>query len=114
MENWQFRSYLSGSHIVTTDDPASPHYYIHANNRRQVSLELLDFLNHGNIPKWMERLKHSKMSKECCTGPDGINISAVGPLILPEDDGKLNWTTCMSIAAIHAREELINNLLKVK
>lgn len=113
MENWEVRIYESGTHIVTRNNLRKPHLYVYADKRRDVCHELKNWLNGNKEPEWLQHLKIHKDSKEACIGPDGIDISAVGPLILPDNDnGKLNWQTDMSKKAKQDRVELIDKLLK--
>jgi len=111
---WHVNMYQSGTHVVTTDNIDKPHYYVYAEKRYEVCNQLCDWLN-GKIeePEWMKDLKINPKSNESCTGPNGINISAVGPMVLPKDDnGRLNWQTDMSEKMMNERIKIIDNLIR--
>ena len=90
-EKWGTITYQSGTHIVKKyDDIQTPHYYVYADERYKVCKELQNWLNWGNDPDW--RAKLTRCTDESVDGPDGIHISAVGPMVLPKNDnGALNW-----------------------
>ena len=90
MSNWIHMSYGSGTQVVTSDDPKRPHYYVYADERSEVCEELMDFMNGGVRPAWLNKL--TRESPTSCTGPDGIKIYTTGPMVLPaKDNGSLNW-----------------------
>ena len=112
MVKWATRMYTSGTHIVTTGGH-HPHYYVYADKRYEVCKQLENYLNGGPRPDWMDQLEIHPDTEEACTGPDGIDISAVGPMILPADDnGALNWIQDYSVGMKHMRKKIINDLLK--
>lgn len=108
---WRYESYQSGTHVVISDKPGWPHYYVYADSRSEVCQDLRDWLNGGERPVWASTLKLHEKSKECCVGKYGIEISAVGPMVLPQgDNGRLGWQTDETKSA--ERQMLINNLMK--
>jgi len=107
-EQWGVTIYQSGTHIVTRNNPTKPHYYVHADDRRKVCVGLKEWLNGGESPEWRKSLRRS--GKESVTGPNGIDIYATGPFILPPDDnGALNWG--IDPAKELDRVELIDRLI---
>jgi hypothetical protein len=111
---WEVSRFHSGTHIVAKD-VGEPYYYVYADERYQVCGQLQVFLNGGVEPDWMEELLIENYSGESCVGPNGIMITAVGPMVLPEDDGgRLNWQTNMSSEMINKRKELIRRLVRGK
>lgn len=71
---WEFISYTSGTHIVRKNIN-TPYFYVYGDNRRLVCLELCDFLNHGVIPEWLNKLKRESSVR--ATGTDNIDIEAI-------------------------------------
>lgn len=110
---WIVKTFTSGTHIVTRNDLSKPHLYVYAKRRLEVCRELKDWLNGGTEPSWLQHLIIHPKTEETCTGPEEINISAVGPMFLPADDNcRLAWQTDESEKAKQARINLIDHLLR--
>lgn len=83
---WQKVSFLSGTQIVTRNQPGCAHYYVHGLNgdeetedmrRHLISDELAAWLNGELAPSWM--LVLMRQSDTVVVLQDGREISATGP-----------------------------------
>ena len=95
--SWHTRSYGSGTRVVVSDDPESPHFYIYAGYshnegyRDQVSDDLCEWLNGGRDPVWRSTLKQAS-AQDSAVGNFGISLRATGPMRLPpNDNGRCLW-----------------------
>ena len=110
-------SYQSGTVIVTSHEPNTPHFYVYGyddNHRRNIAVDLEIFLNHcKQLPEWVYGLYRHPDDPTTLIDGKGISISMVGPMVLPENDnGALNWQTDMSENAKKLREFLINRIFE--
>lgn len=117
MNSWYVECYGSGTVIVKTNNHNIPHFYVHAtetNNdviRRNTAIDLEVWLNHGRMPVWVNTLQLGSETYEYLTNGDDINISVVGPMMLPENDnGALNWISDISHDSQLMRLNLIMRL----
>jgi len=114
MNSWHFESFGSGTHIVKSVDANYPYCYVYADNRRDVCIDLENWLNHAKIPEWANTLKVSDHGEDYLVGDFGISITIIGPMVLPpNDDGRLNWQTCPSENSKKLRRQLRDRLLNI-
>jgi len=79
-----------------------------------VCIQLENWLNHQLVPEWARYLTLIGEVNGClprATGPDGIDITIIGPMVLPENDnGRLNWQTDMIDSAKELRAKCLKLL----
>jgi len=103
---WFFFNYQSGTHIVKSEVPGKPYFYVTANatEKYRICKDLQGMMNGCECPGWLRFLKRT--SDEVLEG-HGIKILASGPLV-DKDPPNLHWVTDMSDAAVRDRRELID------
>lgn len=114
---WAVESYQSGTVIVkSVTDPKLPHFYVYGKTggsereRYEIAVDLATWINYpSRMPAWALDLKYHPDMQTCLITDSGISITAVGPMVLPENDnGACNW---MQDISSEGRERIINNLI---
>lgn len=121
---WRTMSFPSGTCIVTSNAPDSPHLYVYGPKpvgkkdgegddvaadriRYRMCDELAEWMNGGARPKWMGEME--RVSETEIVGADGSSITAVGPSY-DANPPHLDWQQRDDDAAKDARARLIDRL----
>lgn len=109
--------YGSGTQVVTSHEPGTPWLYVYGpssdddsarvQNRFRVCEDLVEFLNGGERPAWLDDMH--RVSESCIEDYDGTHISATGPMV--DATGSLCWRQCDSQQSQDARARLIDRLM---